>query len=74
MKFLLKNYIDLESLFQALIDVMGPTVSFNLLRPDGSWFGYREVEKLASLSGIQLRVRLEKTFARNTFYSYHLRA
>ncbi|XP_073226054.1 molybdenum cofactor sulfurase isoform X4 [Cicer arietinum] len=34
---------------------MGPIVSFNLKRPDGSWFGYREVEKLASLSGIQLR-------------------
>ncbi|KAA8527170.1 hypothetical protein F0562_008601 [Nyssa sinensis] len=36
-------------------DKLGPIVSFNLKRPDGSWFGYREVEKLASLSGIQLR-------------------
>lgn len=36
---------------------MGPTMSFNLKRPDGSWYGYREVEKLASLSGIQLRVK-----------------
>jgi len=35
---------------------MGSIVSFNLKRPDGSWYGYREVEKLASLSGIQLRV------------------
>ncbi|KAI3769040.1 hypothetical protein L6452_00136 [Arctium lappa] len=34
---------------------IGPVVSFNLKRPDGSWIGYREVEKLASLSGIQLR-------------------
>ncbi|KAJ9562674.1 hypothetical protein OSB04_007834 [Centaurea solstitialis] len=34
---------------------LGPVVSFNLKRPDGSWIGYREVEKLASLSGIQLR-------------------
>ncbi|XVF18302.1 hypothetical protein REPUB_Repub11eG0009600 [Reevesia pubescens] len=33
----------------------GSIVSFNVKRPDGSWFGYREVEKLASLSGIQLR-------------------
>ncbi|PON58797.1 Glycine dehydrogenase [Trema orientale] len=33
----------------------GPIISFNLKRPDGSWYGYREVEKLASLSGIQLR-------------------
>ncbi|GMY33370.1 molybdenum cofactor sulfurase isoform X2, partial [Fagus crenata] len=33
----------------------GPIVSFNLKRPDGSWSGYREVEKLASLSKIQLR-------------------
>lgn len=33
----------------------GPTVTFNLKRLDGSWCGYREVEKLASLSGIQLR-------------------
>lgn len=37
------------------VKVMGPTVSFNLIKPDRSWFGYREVEKLASLSGIQLR-------------------
>ncbi|GJN39087.1 hypothetical protein PR202_gb28183 [Eleusine coracana subsp. coracana] len=34
---------------------MGPTVTFNLKREDGTWFGYREVEKLASLSGIHLR-------------------
>ncbi|KAJ4705834.1 Molybdenum cofactor sulfurase [Melia azedarach] len=33
----------------------GPVVTFNLKRSDGSWFGYHEVEKLASLSGIQLR-------------------
>ncbi|KAL5545083.1 hypothetical protein UlMin_008867 [Ulmus minor] len=33
----------------------GSIVSFNLKRSDGSWHGYREVEKLASLSGIQLR-------------------
>ncbi|KAG2679697.1 hypothetical protein I3760_11G063500 [Carya illinoinensis] len=33
----------------------GPIISFNLRRPDNSWFGYREVEKLASLSQIQLR-------------------
>ncbi|KAK4439592.1 Molybdenum cofactor sulfurase [Sesamum alatum] len=40
---------------ELLCNKMGPTVSFNLKRPDGSWFGYREVEKLASLSNIQLR-------------------
>ncbi|QCD85590.1 molybdenum cofactor sulfurase isoform X3 [Vigna unguiculata] len=34
---------------------MGSIISFNLKRPDGSWYGYREVEKLASLSTIQLR-------------------
>lgn len=34
---------------------LGPTVSFNLKRSDGSWFGYHEVEKLASLSGIHIR-------------------
>uniref|UniRef100_A0A1D1ZL06 Molybdenum cofactor sulfurase n=1 Tax=Anthurium amnicola TaxID=1678845 RepID=A0A1D1ZL06_9ARAE len=34
---------------------LGPTIAFNLKRLDGSWFGHREVEKLASLSGIQLR-------------------
>ncbi|KVI10249.1 Aminotransferase, class V/Cysteine desulfurase [Cynara cardunculus var. scolymus] len=34
---------------------LGSVVSFNLKRSDGSWIGYREVEKLASLSGIQLR-------------------
>ncbi|KAG8386614.1 hypothetical protein BUALT_Bualt03G0166800 [Buddleja alternifolia] len=40
---------------ESLCNEMGPTVSFNLKGPDGSWFGYREVEKLASLSNIQLR-------------------
>ncbi|XP_022865528.1 molybdenum cofactor sulfurase isoform X2 [Olea europaea var. sylvestris] len=40
---------------EVLCNKMGPTVSFNLRRPEGSWFGYREVEKLASLSGVQLR-------------------
>ncbi|PWA45494.1 molybdenum cofactor sulfurase [Artemisia annua] len=46
------NYL----LFQAVYSGLGPVVSFNLKRPDGSWVGHREVEKLASLSGIQLRV------------------
>ncbi|XP_078166867.1 molybdenum cofactor sulfurase (LOS5) (ABA3) isoform X1 [Carex rostrata] len=34
---------------------LGPTIAFNLRREDGSWVGYREVEKLASLSGVHLR-------------------
>ncbi|CAK7355477.1 unnamed protein product [Dovyalis caffra] len=42
-------------LFQLVCHESGSIVSFNLKRPDGSWFGYSEVEKLASLSGIQLR-------------------
>ena len=33
----------------------GPVIAFNLLRPDGSWVGYREVERLAALRGITLR-------------------
>lgn len=40
---------------KAVYSGLGPVVSFNLKRPDGSWVGHREVEKLASLSGIQLR-------------------
>ncbi|XP_022149605.1 molybdenum cofactor sulfurase isoform X2 [Momordica charantia] len=40
---------------ETLRNKMGSIVSFNLGRPDGSWVGHREVEKLASLSGIQLR-------------------
>jgi molybdenum cofactor sulfurtransferase len=34
----------------------GPVIAFNLMRPDGSWVGYREVEKLAGLRNIRLRV------------------
>lgn len=53
---------------------MGPTVSFNLKRPDGSWFGYREVEKLASLSNIQLRVTVTTSISGNIYsFSHHLR-
>ncbi|KAL3136431.1 hypothetical protein ABBQ38_005687 [Trebouxia sp. C0009 RCD-2024] len=33
----------------------GPVVTFNLLQPDGSYVGYREVEKLAGLHSIFLR-------------------
>eukprot|EP01018_Ginkgo_biloba_P031481 Gb_30425 [translate_table: standard] len=33
----------------------GPVVTFNLKRSDGSWVGYREVERLAAIKGIQLR-------------------
>ncbi|CAJ0609099.1 unnamed protein product [Cylicocyclus nassatus] len=33
----------------------GPIVTFNLLRDDGSFTGYSEVEKMASLFGIDLR-------------------
>nr|CAD1834558.1 unnamed protein product [Ananas comosus var. bracteatus] len=40
---------------KVLSSTYGPTISFNLKREDGSWFGYREVEKLATLSGIHLR-------------------
>ncbi|KAI3675678.1 hypothetical protein L1987_85270 [Smallanthus sonchifolius] len=40
---------------KAVYSGLGPVVSFNLKRADGSWVGPREVEKLASLSGIQLR-------------------
>ncbi|KAK9937511.1 hypothetical protein M0R45_014294 [Rubus argutus] len=40
---------------KVLCHEFGPTVSFNLKRSDGSWYGYREVEKLVSLSRIQLR-------------------
>lgn len=43
-------------LSKVLSSTYGPTISFNLKREDGSWFGFREVEKLASLSGIHLRV------------------
>ncbi|XP_062011980.1 molybdenum cofactor sulfurase isoform X1 [Rosa rugosa] len=45
----------LYGMSKALCRGFGPTVSFNLKRSDGTWYGYREVEKLASLSGIQLR-------------------
>jgi molybdenum cofactor sulfurtransferase len=38
---------------------MSPTITFNLKREDGTWFGYREVEKLASLLGIHLRVSVQ---------------
>ncbi|CAH2037341.1 unnamed protein product [Thlaspi arvense] len=50
-----KYWIHSSFMLQLSSHKSGPTVTFNLKRPDGSWFGYLEVEKLASLSGIQLR-------------------
>ncbi|KAJ8898630.1 hypothetical protein K2173_004614 [Erythroxylum novogranatense] len=43
------------AIHKIICNEFGPIVAFNLKRPDGSWFGYREVEKLASLFGIHLR-------------------
>lgn len=37
------------------IKMQGPVVAFNLLRNDGSFTGYAEVEKMAGLFGIDLR-------------------
>ncbi|GAX85250.1 hypothetical protein CEUSTIGMA_g12670.t1 [Chlamydomonas eustigma] len=34
----------------------GPTVTFNLLQPDGTYVGYGEVQTVAKLHGIHLRV------------------
>lgn len=34
----------------------GPIINFNFKKPDGSWVGYVEVEKLASSKNIHLRV------------------
>lgn len=35
--------------------LQGPVVCFNLMRPDGSWVGHKEVGKLAAIHGICLR-------------------
>jgi molybdenum cofactor sulfurtransferase len=41
----------------------GPIVSFNVLRSDGSFVGYNEVQQLANLNNIHLRVlHLKKHF------------
>ncbi|KAK6934806.1 Molybdenum cofactor sulfurase, C-terminal, partial [Dillenia turbinata] len=55
---------------KVLCNRLGPTVAFNMKRSDGSWYGYREVEKLASLSGIQLRVNT--CFLAFTFVLAHI--
>jgi molybdenum cofactor sulfurtransferase len=34
----------------------GPLIAFNLQKADGSWIGYAEVEKLASIKNIHIRV------------------
>ncbi|VDD86748.1 unnamed protein product [Enterobius vermicularis] len=36
-------------------ETQGPIVTFNLLRSDGTYVGYAEVEKMCSLYGIELR-------------------
>ncbi len=38
-----------------LISGQGPTVTFNLLDPQGQWVGHRQVQRIASLEGIYLR-------------------
>jgi len=34
----------------------GPIVNFNLIRPNGQYFGYSEIDRLASLENIMIRV------------------
>lgn len=36
-------------------ELQGPVVCFNLMRPDGSWVGHKEVGKLAAIHSICLR-------------------
>lgn len=36
-------------------ELQGPVVCFNLVRPDGSWVGHKEVGKLAAIHRICLR-------------------
>jgi hypothetical protein len=40
---------------QAFAELQGPVVAFNLLRPDGSWVGHKEVARLAAIHHICLR-------------------
>ena len=44
-----------EALLSRWREVQGPVITFNLLRPDGSYVGYKEVETLAGVYGISLR-------------------
>ncbi|KAG6500495.1 hypothetical protein ZIOFF_040340 [Zingiber officinale] len=53
------NGVGVCNIYGKYLSDKGPTIAFNLRRADGSWVGYREVEKLASLSGIQLRTTIE---------------
>ncbi|KAI5779481.1 pyridoxal phosphate-dependent transferase [Geopyxis carbonaria] len=39
----------------AVASKQGPVIAFNMQNPDGSWIGYREVEKLASVKNIHIR-------------------
>jgi selenocysteine lyase/cysteine desulfurase len=48
--------IPATGLAQGLVHTQGPTFAFNLLKADGSFVGYAEVERLASANNIQLRV------------------
>ncbi|KAJ4810324.1 Molybdenum cofactor sulfurase [Rhynchospora pubera] len=50
-----ENGIDVCAIYGGENHELGPTIAFNLRREDRSWVGSREVEKLASLSGVHLR-------------------
>ncbi|KAL4517970.1 hypothetical protein Ndes2526A_g02336 [Nannochloris sp. 'desiccata'] len=39
----------------SIICGQGPTITFNLLDPQGNWVGHRQVQRIASLEGIYLR-------------------
>ena len=43
------------SVMERFRELQGPVVCFNLLRPDGSWVGHKEVGKLAAIHSICLR-------------------
>jgi molybdenum cofactor sulfurtransferase len=48
----------------------GPVVCFNLLRPDGSWVGHKEVAKLAAIHNICLRTGMQcKDAAASSLYT-----
>lgn len=62
-------YVDGPALYEDP-SVQGPTLAFNILREDGSYVAWTDVEKLANLSGVYIRAGGKLSYQTAIIYTF----
>lgn len=63
-------YVD-DTLMYGNATLQGPTMAFNVLRKDGSYVPWSDVERVANSAGVFVRAGGKSTFPSPEIYYYH---